>query len=210
MCGASELRIDHVRGTVTAGGHTLREGDHVTVDGRTGAVYLGEVDIRPAEPPAELDTLLAWADQERVLGVRTNADTVRETEAALRARRRGHRAVPHRAPVPRRPAAGGPALPAAPGRGGHQEALDALTDAQCEDFQALLRAVGDRPVTVRLLDAPLHEFLPHDGAYEDESQIGGPGRCARSTRCSGCAAYGWRCSTTTSTRRRPRRCSAPG
>ena len=61
--------------------------------------------IRPAEPPAELDCLLAWADSVRQMGVRTNADTARETDVAVRARRRGHRPVPHRAPVPRRPAA---------------------------------------------------------------------------------------------------------
>ncbi len=171
VCGAAELRIDTVRGTVSAGGHTLREGDVVTVDGRSGAIYLGEVDIRPAEPPAELDTLLAWADEERTLRVRTNADTVRETETALRLGAEGiglcrteHQFLGDRLPVVRR-------YLLAPDEAAHQEALDALTDAQCEDFQALLRAVGDRPVTVRLLDAPLHEFLPHDGTYEDASQL---------------------------------------
>jgi len=171
VCGAAELRIDTVRGTVSAGGHTLREGDVVTVDGRSGAVYLGEVDIRPAEPPAELDTLLAWADEERTLRVRTNADTVRETETALRLGAEGiglcrteHQFLGDRLPVVRR-------YLLAPDEAAHEEAVDALTDAQCEDFQALLRAVGDRPVTVRLLDAPLHEFLPHDGTYEDASQL---------------------------------------
>ena len=171
VCGATELRIDPVEGTITAGGHTVREGDTVTVDGRTGAIYVGEVDIRPAEPPAELDTLLAWADEERVLRVRTNADTVRETEAALRLGAEGiglcrteHQFLGDRLPVVRR-------YLLAQDDAAHQEALEALTDAQCEDFQALLRAVGDRPVTVRLLDAPLHEFLPPDGSYEDEAQL---------------------------------------
>ncbi|MCW2613506.1 MAG: ppdK 2 [Frankiales bacterium] len=171
VCGASDLRIDTVRGTVSAGGHTVHEGDVVTVDGRSGAIYVGEVDIRPAEPPAELDTLLAWADDVRVLRVRTNADTVRETEAALRLGAEGiglcrteHQFLGDRLPVVRR-------YLLAQDDAAHREALDALTDAQCEDFTALLRAVGDRPVTVRLLDAPLHEFLPHDGAYEDQSQL---------------------------------------
>ena len=171
VCGAADLRIDLVRGTVSAGGHTVREGDVVTVDGRSGAVYLGHVDIRPAQPPAELDTLLAWADEERVLGVRTNADTVPETEAALRLGAEGiglcrteHQFLGSRLPVVRR-------YLLAQDEAAHREALDALTDAQCEDFQALLRAVGDRPVTVRLLDPPLHEFLPHDGTYEDASQL---------------------------------------
>ncbi|WP_290514763.1 putative PEP-binding protein [Aeromicrobium sp.] len=170
VCGASELRIDTISGTVRAGGHTVREGDIVTVDGRSGTVYVGEVDIRPAEPPAELDTLLAWADDERVLRVRTNADTVRETEVALRLGAEGiglcrteHQFMGDRLPVVRR-------YLLAQDDAAQREALDALTDAQCEDFQGLLRAVGNRPVTVRLLDAPLHEFLPHDGVYEDEAQ----------------------------------------
>ena len=171
VCGAAELRIDLAAGTVTGGGRTVREGDVVTVDGRSGAVYVGHVDIRPADPPAELDSLLAWADEQRVLGVRTNADTVAETEAALRLGAEGiglcrteHQFLGSRLPVVRR-------YLLAQDAEAQREALDALTDAQCEDFQALLRAVGDRPVTVRLLDAPLHEFLPHDGTYEDASQL---------------------------------------
>jgi pyruvate, orthophosphate dikinase len=167
VCGATELRIDRAQGTVSAGGHTVVEGEMVTVDGRTGRVYVGEVAVLPAEPPAELDSLLAWADAERELGVRTNADTVRETEAAIRLGAEGiglcrteHQFLGARLPVVRS------FLLAADARA-HREALHALTAAQCEDFRALLRAVGDRPVTVRLLDAPLHEFLPHDETYDD-------------------------------------------
>ena len=170
VCGASDLRIDLSAATITANGVTVREGELLTVDGRSGAVYVGEVDIRPADPPAELESLLAWADQERTLGVRTNADTVRETEAALRLGAEGiglcrteHQFLGDRLPVVRR-------YLLARDAEAHQDALDALTEAQCEDFRDLLRAVGDRPVTVRLLDAPLHEFLPHDDAYEDAEQ----------------------------------------
>ena len=167
VCGATELSIDRARGTVSANGHTLHEGDEVTVDGRSGKVYLGRIDVRPAEPPAELDCLLTWADGERQLGVRTNADTARETETAMRLGAEGiglcrteHQFLGDRLPVVRS------FLLASDDRA-HREALQALTDAQREDFEALLRAVGDRPVTVRLLDAPLHEFLPHDEVYED-------------------------------------------
>ncbi|WP_448624200.1 putative PEP-binding protein [Geodermatophilus sp. URMC 64] len=167
VCGVSALKIDRDEGTVTAGGHTIREGDEVTVDGRSGRIYLGRVDIRAAEPPAELDCLLAWADLERQLGVRTNADTARETEIAMRLGAEGiglcrteHQFLGERLPVVR-------SFLLAEDDQAHRAALQALTDAQREDFEALLRAVGDRPVTVRLLDAPLHEFLPHDATYAD-------------------------------------------
>ena len=167
VCGVTSLQIDRAEGTVRAGEHTLHEGDEVTVDGRTGRIYLGRVDIRPAEPPAELDCLLAWADAERQLGVRTNADTARETEVAMRLGAEGiglcrteHQFLGERLPVVR-------SFLLAEDEQAHRAALQALIEAQGEDFTALLRAVGDRPVTVRLLDAPLHEFLPHDARYDD-------------------------------------------
>jgi pyruvate,orthophosphate dikinase len=167
VCGVTELTIDRERGTVEANGQTLNEGDAVTVDGRSGRIYLGRIDIRAAEPPAELDCLLSWADSIRQLGVRTNADTARETEAALRLGAEGiglcrteHQFLGERLPVVR-------SFLLASDDKAHREALQALTDAQREDFEALLRAVGDRPVTVRLLDAPLHEFLPHDELYDN-------------------------------------------
>jgi pyruvate,orthophosphate dikinase len=170
VCGAADLRIDLVQATASVGDVVVREGEVLTVDGRTGNVYVGEVDIRPADPPEELDRLLGWADEQRRMGVRTNADTVRETVAALRLGAEGiglcrteHQFLGERLPVVRR-------FLLAMDEAAHDEALHELTQAQREDFRDLLRAVGDRPVTVRLLDAPLHEFLPHDGAYEDEGQ----------------------------------------
>ncbi|MPQ96545.1 pyruvate, phosphate dikinase [Modestobacter sp. I12A-02628] len=167
VCGVAELCIDRDAGTVTAHGHTVREGERVTVDGRAGTVYLGELDVRPAEPSAELDTLLSWADAERTLGVRANADNAAEAEAALRLGAEGiglcrteHQFLGDRLPVVRR-------FLLAPDEDAHRLALDALTAAQQADFTALLQVTGDRPVTVRLLDAPLHEFLPHDEVYAD-------------------------------------------
>ena len=169
VCGASSLRIDRAQGLVSAGDLQVREGEVVTVDGRTGTVYLGAVDIRPAEPPAELDRLLAWADGSRRMGVRANSDTVRETEVALRLGAEGiglcrteHQFLGERLPLVQR-------MLLAPDAAAHRAALEELRRAQHEDFVHLLRAVGDRPVTVRLLDAPLHEFLPRDAVYEDEA-----------------------------------------
>jgi pyruvate,orthophosphate dikinase len=170
VCGIPGLRLDRASGTVSAGGRSVREGDRITVDGRTGRVYVGVVDIRPAELPPELDRLLAWADAERQLGVRANADTARETEVALRLGAAGiglcrteHQFLGNRLPLVRR-------LLLAEDEDAHRAALEALADAQAADFEDLLRAVGDRPVTVRLLDAPLHEFLPHDAHYDDPAE----------------------------------------
>ena len=139
----------------------------MSVDGRSGRIYVGGIDIRPAEPPAELDACWPGPTDERQLGVRTNADTARETDGRAAPWRRGHRLcrtehqfLGDRLPVVR-------SFLLAEDEEAHRQALRALTDAQREDFSALLRAVGDRPVTVRLLDAPLHEFLPHDEQYDD-------------------------------------------
>jgi pyruvate,orthophosphate dikinase len=161
VCGVTSLHLDRAHGTFRAGDRVLREGDRITVDGRTGRVYAGTVDVRSAEPSAELDRLLAWADEERRLGVRANADTPRETATAVRLGAAGiglcrteHQFLGDRLPVVR-------GFLLARDGDAHRAALEALTDAQRSDFQDLLRAVGDRPVTVRLLDAPMHEFLPH-------------------------------------------------
>jgi len=170
VCGAAELRLDPAAGTVTVNGTTLHEGDVVSVDGRGGVVYSGGVPLRPAEPPPVLTTLLGWADEIRRLGVRTNADTARETRAALRNGAEGiglcrteHQFLGDRLPLIRR-------VILAADEVAEQAALEALTQAQRADFTELLTAVGDRPVTVRLLDAPLHEFLPAPGQAEDAAQ----------------------------------------
>jgi pyruvate,orthophosphate dikinase len=109
---------------------------------------------------------LEWADEHRVLGVRANADTPRDVETALSFGAEGiglcrteHQFLGERLPLIR-------AFLLAEDQRTVEEALSNLFAAQREDFVALFRAVGDRPVTVRLLDAPLHEFIPADGVYE--------------------------------------------
>ena len=170
VCGATALRIDLAARTVTNGDVVLNEGDPVSLDGRTGAVYTGVIEVRSAEPSEELDRLLAWADDHRRLAVRANADTARETLTAIRLGAEGiglcrteHQFLGDRLPLVRR-------FVLAEDEESQADALTALSAAQREDFRELLRAVGDRPVTVRLLDAPVHEFLPHDGEYENEQQ----------------------------------------
>ncbi|WP_330292696.1 putative PEP-binding protein [Streptomyces sp. NBC_00576] len=170
VCGAEGLRVDVAAGTVRFGERVVREGDPVSLDGRTGAVYAGTLSVSVAGPPPELSTLLEWADGTRRLGVRVNADTAAEVDTALALGAEGvglcrteHQFLGERLPLIRRVLLA--ADPAA-----RDEALSALERAQHEDFSALLAAVGSRPVTVRLLDAPLHEFLPAPGQALDAAE----------------------------------------
>lgn len=170
VCGATSLRIDRAAGTVTNGDLTLTEGEVVSLNGRTGHVYRGAVTIRPAEPSAELDRLLGWADDIRRLGVRANADNAEDAATAFRLGAEGiglcrteHQFLGDQLPLVQR-------LVLADSEAEEIEAIAALTAAQEADFTELLRVVGDRPITVRLLDAPLHEFLPADGQYRTEDQ----------------------------------------
>ncbi|WP_411149116.1 putative PEP-binding protein [Streptomyces sp. A30] len=166
VCGAEGLRVDRTAGTVRIGDRLLHEGDPMSLDGRTGAVYAGTLTISVAGPPPELSTLLEWADDTRRLGVRVNADTAAEvnTAVALGAEGVGLCRTEHQFLGERLPLIRSVILAADPAA--RDEALVALEHAQHEDFKALLAAVGDRPVTVRLLDAPLHEFLPAPGEAE--------------------------------------------
>ncbi|MGY4737268.1 putative PEP-binding protein [Streptomyces sp. ATMOS53] len=170
VCGAEGLRVDRSAGTVRIGDRVLREGDPVSLDGRTGAVYAGTLSVSVAGPPPELSTLLEWADGMRRLGVRVNADTAAEVSTAVALGAEGvglcrteHQFLGERLPLIRRVI-----LAADPTA--RDEALLALEHAQHEDFRALLAAVGNRPVTVRLLDAPLHEFLPAPGEALDAAE----------------------------------------
>jgi pyruvate,orthophosphate dikinase len=167
VCGAGGLRVDRAAGTVRIGDRVLREGDPVSLDGRTGAVYAGTLSVSVAAPPPELSTLLQWADGTRRLGVRVNADTAAEvnTAVALGAEGVGLCRTEHQFLGERLPLIRSVILAADPAT--RDEALLALEHAQHEDFKTLLASVGDRPVTVRLLDAPLHEFLPAPGEAPD-------------------------------------------
>jgi pyruvate,orthophosphate dikinase len=169
VCGAAELAVDTAARVVRAGDHVVREGDVVSVDGWTGAVYAGDVPVGKAEPMPELVRLLEWADGLRRLGVRANADTAEQTRAAIALGAEGiglcrteHQFLGDRLSLVQD-------LLLARDDDAERHALAGLAAAQREDYRELLRAVGDRPVTVRLLDAPLHEFLPAGGAWTAEA-----------------------------------------
>jgi pyruvate,orthophosphate dikinase len=161
VCGAEAVRIkDH---SFTAGGVTVNEGDVISIDGTTGKVVLGAIELMDAEPSAEFDTLLKWADDIRKgkLAVRANADNGPD---AANARSFGAEGIglcrtehmflaEDRLPIVRRMILAETATEEA-------AALEELRVAQKADFIEILAAMDGLPVTVRLLDPPLHEFLP--------------------------------------------------
>jgi pyruvate,orthophosphate dikinase len=161
VVGAEALRIDGKQARV--GDVVIREGDVVSIDGATGAVVLGAVPLTAAEPPPELTTILGWADEIRAgrLGVRANADNGPD---AANGRRLGAEGIglcrtehmflgEDRLPVVRR-------MILADTPEAEAEALEELREAQRADFVKILEAMDGLPVVVRLLDPPLHEFLP--------------------------------------------------
>ncbi len=161
VAGASSLRIDTAQGRLEAGGHTVVAGDWVTVDGATGRVLLGRVPTKDPELGDDFHTLMGWADRFRRLGVRANADT---GEDAARAREFGAEGIglcrtEHMFFGDERLAAMREMI-LADGAGEREAALRRLLPFQRADFDALFRAMDGLPVTVRLLDPPLHEFLP--------------------------------------------------
>jgi pyruvate,orthophosphate dikinase len=161
VVGAEAIRIQGK--SFTAGGITVDEGDTISIDGTSGAVVAGEVELASADPPPEFDVILGWADKVRKgkLGVRANADTGPD---ATNARELGAEGIglcrtehmflaPDRLPVVRR-------MILAETDEEEAEALEELGRVQQEDFEEILDAMDGLPVTVRLLDPPLHEFLP--------------------------------------------------
>jgi pyruvate,orthophosphate dikinase len=161
VTGCDMLQIDVAAGVFTAGDALVRAGDVITIDGATGRVIAGEVPtVEPSLFP-EFETLLGWADEVRRLGVEANADT---PEDAARARAFGAQGVglcrtehmfmgQDRLPVVQE-------MILAETADNRKRALNRLLPMQEEDFYGILKAMDGLPVTIRLLDPPLHEFLP--------------------------------------------------
>jgi pyruvate,orthophosphate dikinase len=161
VSGCEELRIDPTKREASIKNVTIKEGDSITIDGSRGEVYLGEVPTVDPEISKDLLTILNWADGIRTLGVRANADT---SEAAIRARQLGAEGIglcrtermfnaADRLPVVRKMILAG-------SRENRAEAIAELLPMQRSDFKEIFRAMAGLPVTIRLLDPPLHEFLP--------------------------------------------------
>ncbi len=161
VCGAGTLLID-VAEMANAAGLVVVEGERITIDGSTGEVRVGHREVHRAEVPPELGVLLGWADEQRRgrLAVRANADTAEDAHRAveLGAEGIGLCRTEHQFLGARLPLLQDAILADSPDAA--RPALEALEAAQRADFEALLAAMDGRPVTVRLLDPPLHEFLP--------------------------------------------------
>ena len=167
VSGCGDLEISYSQKVIKVNGNIIAEGAYISLDGSTGEVMLGEVKTRPAELSGDFGIIMQWADEAKKLGIRTNADT------------------PHDAAVARNFGAQGIGLCRtehmffegdrikavremilADNLDGRKKALAKLLPMQREDFYGILKAMEGYGVTIRLLDPPLHEFVPH----EEESQ----------------------------------------
>lgn len=173
IVGAEAVMIDGKQFAV--GSTVVREGDTISIDGSTGEVMLGSIEMAAAEPTKDFHTIVKWADEVRKgkMAVRANADNQQDAEMARQFGAEGiglcrteHMFLaPDRLPVVRQMI-----LAETPEE--ETIALEALREVQTTDFVALLRAMSGLPVTVRLLDPPLHEFLPHVGELESKQALG--------------------------------------
>ncbi len=180
VCGCSALNIDYEAGTVTVGNTVLREGDWISIDGFSGEVFAGKIDTSPSEvmevltgtkAPEESETyqryaqLMAWADQYRRLKVRANTES-HDAEVSVQLGAEGvglcrteHMFFDHLDEIRE--------MIFARTQVDRERALAKLLDIQRADFLHLFRVMGDRAVTVRLLDPPLHEFLSEHHLHDD-------------------------------------------
>ena len=167
VCGASDLEVDLSAQEVRVDGQVLHEGDLIALDGTSGVVTTADVPLVDPEVDANFEKVLGWSDEARRLGVRANADTPEEAAKAheLGAEGIGLCRTEHmfmaadRQPLMR-------AMIMAEGEEARKEALDELLPLQQADFEGLFEEMAGLPVCIRLLDPPLHEFLPHPDELE--------------------------------------------
>jgi pyruvate,orthophosphate dikinase len=168
VVGASDIVVHEERRVFEAGGRLVREGEVIAIDGETGEIILDAVERTAPQVSGAAEEFLAWADRYRTLGVRANADT---PEDAARARQFGAEGIglvrtehmffaSDRIPIMRE-------MIMAPDAVSQQAALDKLLPFQREDFLGIFRAMDGLPVTIRLLDPPLHEFLANPKEYRE-------------------------------------------
>ena len=166
VSGCGEIKINEEEKYFELGGYTFHEGDFISLDGSTGKIYKGDIETEEATVSGNFGRIMEWADKRRKLGVRTNADNPRDTKKALElgAEGLGLCRTEHmffedeRIPAIRK-------MIIADTVEEREKALDALIPFQKGDFKAMYKELKGLPMTVRYLDPPLHEFLPH----EDES-----------------------------------------
>ncbi len=173
VSGVGTIRIDYKAGTLTVGGVTLKAGDRITIDGSTGQVLQGEVKMLEPELSDDFATLMEWADAVRTMKVRANADTPTDARTARNFGAEGiglcrtehmffegDRIVAVREMI------------LSDDLDGRRQALAKILPYQRQDFLELFTIMSGLPVTIRLLDPPLHEFLPHTDAEVAEVAAG--------------------------------------
>jgi pyruvate,orthophosphate dikinase len=166
VSGAGGVAVDYGAQTLAAGGRMVRAGEVITIDGATGEIFLGYVAMIEPKVSGHFGVMMSWADDVRTLAVRTNAETPLDAETAKRfgAEGIGLCRTEHMFFDPTRIGAVRQMIMASDEEG-RRTALEKLLPFQREDFVALFRIMAGLPVTIRLLDPPLHEFLPH-GEHE--------------------------------------------
>ncbi|HEY1545452.1 MAG TPA: pyruvate, phosphate dikinase, partial [Xanthobacteraceae bacterium] len=169
VSGAGAIRVDYAAGTLQAGGTTLKKGDIVTIDGSTGQVLAGKVGMQEPELSGDFATLMSWADRSRKLGVRANADTPNDARVAMKfgAQGIGLCRTEHMFFDEARIRAVREMILSDEEKS-RRAALAKILPMQRQDFAELFEIMKGLPVTIRLLDPPLHEFLPHTPAEIDE------------------------------------------
>ncbi|NLM36886.1 MAG: pyruvate, phosphate dikinase, partial [Firmicutes bacterium] len=179
VAGCGEAVVDEGNKKVTINGHVFKEGDWMTLNGSTGDVILGQAPLVEPEIAGSFQTLMTWADEVRALQVRTNADTPHDAKVArdFGAQGIGLCRTEHMffGPEPERIKAVREMILAEDGEA-RKKALNKILPYQKADFIAIFETMKDLPVTIRLLDPPLHEFLPHDrkGQEEMAKELGVP------------------------------------
>jgi pyruvate,orthophosphate dikinase len=198
VAGCGDVSIDYTAKTVTAAGRTLKEGDWISLNGSAGAVYAGQIPTVDPKLTGPFGAIMRLADRHRTLGVRTNADTPKDTEVAVRFGAEGiglcrtehmffegDRIVSFRrfilvaeevkklraaleAAKDDKEKADKIRLDLAGPEAQYKQALDELLPLQRNDFIGIFQALKGRPATIRFLDPPLHEFVPHDEAGQQE------------------------------------------
>ena len=169
VSGASSIRIDYKKRTLTVDGNILKEGDWISLNGTTGEVYEGKISTSDAELSGDFGDLMKLSDKYARMLVRTNADTPRDSQVARNFGARGiglcrtehmffegDRIIAMREMI------------LADDEAGRRKGLEKLLPMQRSDFEGIFEAMHDLPVTVRLLDPPLHEFVPHEKENQQE------------------------------------------
>ena len=176
IVGCEALNINYENGTMAVGGQTINKGDFLTLDGNTGEVYVGELPLKAPEQPAAFYTLMKWCDELRTLKVRTNADTPYDAENAIKmgAEGIGLCRTEHMFFDTEERRLAIQEMIVAENVEQRKAALAKLLPFQQADFEGIFTAMNNKPVTIRLIDPPLHEFTPKDDAgVEKLSQITG-------------------------------------